>query len=922
MDEPIRQTFFFSRNDINLLDTPSGLKIDLKGCKSKGQPGSPAFPGKIIRVALPKNTRALKVSETIERHASLTRSLQLVTCNQERQFFYLDENNEVVSSDVAFHEPDKQIYESMMKNPVPVVKLLDTEWVDEIPMAVLEVIPVRYLKNGTIELAEIIQVSIEVEEFKRKIYVPLKIRKKRLRDLGKLYRMVANRTVIEGLNFVPEVTDFPEIELENPSINVPADIDYLIITDNQRWDAENITPGTGIGDLVSEFQRLANWKQQRGLRTHVAKIEDIVNGGYGDFAASARDLQEVIRNFLKDFCAAKGVEWVLLGGDIGILPVRKVCGSAANRLKKGEPTDDSDKGSTPDGVLSGDNTIAWKSTFLGMRVKLDDSNKPVYGQPDHILTNFESGEIIPFDSTGSSGTGTLGWYFCTDDSFNNRSVAQTQWIRVNGPENKINNTMVWYRNDNMIPTDLYYSSLWSAYYNEPGKHDWDLLDNGLYGQHSWTEPHMDGVDFIADIGVARAPVGDSAQAATFVDKVIEYEQWDQDTNNPRGRFRKMLYVSANWGKYTRIRQDDSNNDPPADHRYYANPASGYALINTKEAWSESDQKLICEISDTNRKIIHYNADADASHPGWYFAKSETDLSPSQHIIDIIFFRWKIPIPTKWIVFYGANNAEITPMYFALDKIGPDSSMTEQETLRKWMKSNYYKINQVQRLYTDETDLNPMDMSDGSLRHLTAENLEFALNEGPHFVSLSGHGNSDWVAYLHTDLVYRTTNGSNTSIMYADSCLTNQFDVNDAVGENALKHNSGGAVAYIGNTRYSWVGLGDDFRLEFFKTMQNTRHLADLNDSRCYFADQNDIYHLWVIYALNVNGDPEMPVYRDIDDAIPRYIGNRNTLELHRSTCQWVEKMAYFNMIAYDSIEDGINAGHDGCYYCLRQYHTK
>ena len=249
-------------------------------------------------------------------------------------------------------------------------------------------------------------------------------------------------------------------------------------------------------------------------------------------------------------------------------------------------------------------------------------------------------------------------------------------------------------------------------------------------------------------------------------------------------------------------------------------------------------------------------------------------------------------------------------------------MTEQETLRKWMKSHFYRIDQIQRLYTDETDLTPGEYAAESIRHLTAENLRMALDEGPHFVSLSGHGNSDWVAYLNTALINSTSNGNKTSIMIADSCLTNKFDAEDSVGENALKHENGGAVAYIGNSRYSWIGVGDDFRLEFFKTMQMTRHLADLNDSRCHFANEGSIYKLWVILAQNMNGDPEMPVFRDYSDAIPRYVGNSRTLELHRSTCQWVEKMAYSNMVYFDSIENGLNAGHEGCYYCLRPYHIR
>ena len=758
-----------------------------------------------------------------------------------------------------------------------------------------------------------------METFKRQNPVPLKIRKKRMRDLGKMHRMIANRTFIEGLSLKP--SDEPEFQPLAATTSVPDDVDYLIVTDNKRWNEESMLPGTDQGNIVGEFQRLANWKKQRGLRTYIAKIEDIVDGTYGDFKTGARDLQEVIRNFLKSFCASKGVEWVLLGGDTRIVPVRKACGSAANQIRRGEAPE-AETGSVPDGVLSGDNTIAWKGSFLGMRVKLDNSGNPVFGLTDHILTNYETGEIIPFDSAGSSNSTTLGWYFCTDDTFATRSVARTQWIRVNGPKNRINNTMVWYKNDNMIPTDLYYSSLYSSQYNQPGKHDWDKLNNGLYGQHKWNDPHMGGTDFIANIGLGRAPIDSEAEAKAFVDKILEYEKWDEDpANNPLTRFRKMLFVSANWGTYHRMRQDGANANPPADNKYYANVASGYSLLSCTKLPPKVGTKLICHLTDTNRRELSYNADADASNPGWYYAKSANDLSSSHTVWNFYIMTIKIPVPTNWIVVYGTDTAELTPIYYALDKDEADSSMTESETLRKWMKSHYHKINQIQRLYTDETDLNPIDYSDGSLRHLTAENLETALNMGPHFVSLSGHGNSNGVAYLSSDLVNRTINGRNTSIMFADSCLTNQFDVNDAMGEHAVKTVGGGAVAYIGNTRYSWIGVGDDFRLEFFKTMQTTRHLADLNDSRCHFANQNNYYHLWVVFSQNLNGDPEMPVYRDVDDAIPRYIGNRNTLELHRSTCQWVEKMAYFNMIAYESVQQGLNAGHDGCYYCLRQHHT-
>ena len=67
----------------------------------------------------------------------------------------------------------------------------------------------------------------------------------------------------------------------------------------------------------------------------------------------------------------------------------------------------------------------------------------------------------------------------------------------------------------------------------------------------------------------------------------------------------------------------------------------------------------------------------------------------------------IPIPTPWIVVHSVTPAELTPMYFALDFYGADSSITQQETLREWMRSRFYQIDQVRRLYTDETDLEPI-----------------------------------------------------------------------------------------------------------------------------------------------------------------------------------------------------------------------
>jgi len=77
--------------------------------------------------------------------------------------------------------------------------------------------------------------------------------------------------------------------------------DYLIITSQS---------------LVSAFEPLKDWKEEKGLRTAIRTVEWI-NSNY-----SGRDLQEKIRNYIKIAHSDSGVVWVLLGGDVNIIPAR------------------------------------------------------------------------------------------------------------------------------------------------------------------------------------------------------------------------------------------------------------------------------------------------------------------------------------------------------------------------------------------------------------------------------------------------------------------------------------------------------------------------------------------------------------------------------------------------------------------------
>jgi hypothetical protein len=149
--------------------------------------------------------------------------------------------------------------------------------------------------------------------------------------------------------------------------------------------------------------------------------------------------------------------------------------------------------------------------------------------------------------------------------------------------------------------------------------------------------------------------------------------------------------------------------------------------------------------------------------------------------------------------------------------------------------------------------------------LTPSRLRTALDAGPHLVALSGHGSPGGCCGLDATMAAALTNGYHSFIAFADSCLTAQFEVEDATSEKLLQNGGGGAVAYVGLTQFGWEGVDEHFQRAFFHRLVSTRHLGLLADSRCALVNEVTggdfrLYNKWVIFALNLLGDPEMPIW--------------------------------------------------------------
>ncbi len=90
--------------------------------------------------------------------------------------------------------------------------------------------------------------------------------------------------------------------------------------------------------LKEAFQPLVHWITRKGIRATVVSVENILEHYSGDPVSEIYDSAGAIRGFLIDKYP-QGLQWVLLGGDEEIVPVRYGFASGDNEVDKAPPSD-------------------------------------------------------------------------------------------------------------------------------------------------------------------------------------------------------------------------------------------------------------------------------------------------------------------------------------------------------------------------------------------------------------------------------------------------------------------------------------------------------------------------------------------------------------------------------------------------------
>ena len=101
---------------------------------------------------------------------------------------------------------------------------------------------------------------------------------------------------ISSLRYSYSVEPFMESVGENEGL----ELDYLIVTSSELKDA---------------FIPLKIWKTKKGVKTDIITVEDIYSN-YTEYATN----QEKIKHCLYDYYLNKNIKWVLLGGDVDVIP--------------------------------------------------------------------------------------------------------------------------------------------------------------------------------------------------------------------------------------------------------------------------------------------------------------------------------------------------------------------------------------------------------------------------------------------------------------------------------------------------------------------------------------------------------------------------------------------------------------------------
>ncbi|MDI6839590.1 MAG: C25 family cysteine peptidase [bacterium] len=273
----LTKDIYFKESDI-LFDRVRGYDvIRLEGCDFTNTPSEPQLPVKTVYFLLPNDSKVKEVKVKSADFKWLPGEYNILPAQLPQ----------ILSkrAPINFIEPKLSVYKSVDEYPDKLVEFKGEGSIRGYRIAELLVYPVQWIpKEKKLKLYRRIDISIKLDPISQPT---VKNRPKEIETLIK--SVVVNSDDLTNLTHTKLIDEFTQSIYE-----------YLIITSDA---------------LKSAFEPLRDWKAEKGVPATIRTTEWI-SANY-----NGRDLAEKIRNFIIT-AQDSGLVWVLLGGDVDIVPAR------------------------------------------------------------------------------------------------------------------------------------------------------------------------------------------------------------------------------------------------------------------------------------------------------------------------------------------------------------------------------------------------------------------------------------------------------------------------------------------------------------------------------------------------------------------------------------------------------------------------
>lgn len=277
-----------------------GNSVTMSMLPQFGAPGEPVLPFRLVRVLIPQGKGVRRVDVTPGSERVLRGRFNVM---------YGKTPMPISSNVTIVDKPNEAIYSSSEPFPNSLFSDVSEQYLRGYKILLLKIHPVQYIpKTGELYYFETMTVNVTLQETGEISPLFRNLPK----DAAPISGMVDNSETVK--TYTRRLTPVQQAA-PAPGMN---HYDYVLITSKA---------------LQPAFQPLVDWKKQKGLNSTIMLAEDIMKnsdydsgGPFGDGYGSPKfnDTQAHIRNFIKDAYLNWGTEYVLLGGDDGIIPARGV----------------------------------------------------------------------------------------------------------------------------------------------------------------------------------------------------------------------------------------------------------------------------------------------------------------------------------------------------------------------------------------------------------------------------------------------------------------------------------------------------------------------------------------------------------------------------------------------------------------------